>query len=432
MWQQNSLNPLEPQFSRYDWWIIRTLQVYALTTPVLYFRQGDLTIGIADILWPIAFLLIGLGKVSNFPRIFLVYIAFTGIAILSTLLSPFAGIDNSLKAFRLLTLAIPFCLVFAIEAFSLEAARRILISALIGSGIAVVAGLLVFAFGIDLGHTETRLWQGRSGGLAHLRAGGIAGHPNSFGHMTALFAGLLLTLVFLSRIFPMDSILKRLAYCAGWAAVAIALYVSSSRSGLAMVAVLMGVIYFHTSLRNRLFFVISCIVVTAILTIIVIMGTESYNDFSYASIRRLDVLNLTGQSRFFDSIRFQNWAYLLDEFAGLPMFGYGYRTLRENLGIFLDNSYLIALFETGIFGLLLLVGFWGYLFVVGLGYVWRGSNLAVLAFAFIAAFVVRMGTGGANASWSAAPLSFLLIAVFWRSALLELSVMEWRRRPVHE
>lgn len=429
--QHDRVGPLAPLLSRYDQWTIRTLQVYAVTTPTMYFRQEELTIGIADFLWPLAFVLIGLGRFTNFPKIFAAYIAFAGVAVISTMLSPFAGLDNSMKAFRLLTLSIPFCLVFAIEAFSLEVARRLILAALVGSGIAVFAGLLVFTFGIDLGHAETRLWQGRSGSLAPLRAGGIAGHPNSYGHMTALFAGLLLSLVFLSPIFSIESLTRKTAYVAGWVAVAFALYFSSSRSGFAMILVMLAIVYFHTSLKNRMFFVISCIFITVALALVVIMGTDNYDDFGYASFRRLDILNLTGESRFFDSIRFENWANLLNEFSTLPLFGYGYRTLRESLGIFLDNSYLIALFETGIFGLVLLIFFWGYLIFVCLVSIMRGSNLAVLAFAFTAAFVIRMGTGGANASWSAAPLTFLLIAVFWRSAMLELAVLARRNRPAH-
>jgi len=88
----------------------------------------------------------------------------------------------------------------------------------------------------------------------------------------------------------------------------------------------------------------------------------------------------------------------------------------------LDNSFLIALLETGWVGFSFLVVFLLYL-------VWRSlkqilankDDLSALAFAILLAFISRMATGGANADWSVGPVMFLTVALVYRMANREQS-----------
>lgn len=390
----------------------RALQLYAFLSPLAYWRFGATTIGFADAFAPVAAVLLVWRGLRNFPSPYLWYVIYIGAACLSTFFSPIAPFSFGKLglAFRLFALSAPFWLVFTIGDFTPGRIRRILMAALFGLYVAVAAGLILYALGIEIVDTQQDLYLG--GGLGPtLRAGGLVGNSGSFGHITALFA-MILFATNVTRPRPSTAITL-----SGIVGVFLAVIASSSRSGILMIVVFFLIVSWRY-LNRKFVWVAWSVCGAALLTAGLFYSRLSGLAPAVAvSLARLDFLNLTGQDRFLETVRFATWASLFGRLGEVPILGYGYKSFENYIGFYVDNAYMLAYFETGLLGFLFFLLFWADLSLrLFLKSVRTSSTYALLALALCGAFLVRMMTGGANASWSAAPETFLLIALFWRAS----------------
>ncbi|WP_083812106.1 O-antigen ligase family protein [Polymorphum gilvum] len=385
--------------------------LYLMCSPVLYFRVGGNSVSAVDFIGSLSIVLLLIfssKKVTYYTAFYVGYIcmAFFSVAASS---EPGVGLSNLALALRLLFIFMPFILIEHLDLRFLANDQRLVKAMFFSSYFAVVLGLGLYALGIEVRDSQHVLWLGSGYGAA-MRAGGIVGNPASYGLVAAflLFSGMLYRkLCGGSYIIIMTSFLASFA----------AIIVSSSRGALLMLVVF-SMVYFMTNLRRALLGVVGLfILIPALLLSALFLDVRSLPPGLYAAIRRLDMFNIMDDSKFFTTVRFDTWGNLYNRLWDVPFFGVGYKSFQENFGAYIDNSYLSTWIEVGIIGFVLFILFWT-LVLVRFGYIFakRGGFYSAFGLALTVAFMMRMVTGGANASWSAAPLYFAALALLLRLA----------------
>lgn len=342
------------QFTASVWMI----SMYVLLTPILVLSTPIGFLGATEllcffgILTLISFKTIRLSTVSILYCVFLIY--FVIVNIIMALVKPVNG--DLFLIFRLVTSFLPFLLFDQITNYSEKNLLLFVKLFLTGLSFAVIAGLIMFIFGIELRDGQQRLWYD-GGSMA--RAGGLTGNSGGFGYVSALFTGYLWINRSLSK-KPMNIIAFYLLIFFGLAAVAL----SSSRAGflflIVMFAVLLiaKIIFLDRSLI-KIFF--QSLIIVFLVAWVLSLGLYYDNDlalFLLRSLERLDFLNLYGQDAFLQTVRFSTWPIVITEIQNNWFLGLGYKQFFSIFEIYSDNSFIGIAIDGGIFALFFYALFW--------------------------------------------------------------------------
>ena len=394
----------------HDQLLLLLLKAYALLSPIAFVRLGGNAVTFIDLAMPVAALFIVARGLRHVPPTYYIYLAFIACALLSVFFSSSSqvGLAKFVLALRLFAISAPFALVFLLYDSSVSAMREVVKFALIGMGLAVGIGLLLHMLGIQTAESQQIWYQSGGRTVSSYRAAGLVGNSGAYGQQIAIFGGLLFAARTLSLKVPTPLAIG------GWMLVLAGLVVSSSRGGMMMLLIFLFFFLFFRLERVKEVVVLGIPVLILGIVALPLVGAAGLIE---TSLNRLDIFNLTGDSRFAQSARLDTWGMLIGRIWDVPTFGYGYKSFYDLTGILVDNSFLLTLFEVGMFGLALFCAFWIVVVIRLLNdCVTRASPYSALGFALCMAFVSRMQTGGAHTDWSNAPVVFLVVAVALRMA----------------
>lgn len=309
---------------------------------------------------------------------FLVY--FVLVNLLLALTRPVNG--DVILVLRLVTSFLPFLLFDQITNCSREnffLFRKLFITSL---SIAVIAGLAMFALGIELRDGQQRLWYD-GGSMA--RAGGLTANSGGFGFVSALFISYLWIDRSLIR-RQLNMFVFSIFMLIGIAAVAL----SSSRAAFLFLIVMFLILLFIkviTLHRSLVKVFLKSVAALGFIAGLLSLGTYFENDLSLfvlRSLERLDVLNLSGQDAFLKTARFSNWPIVTDEIQNNLFLGLGYKQFYSMFGIYSDNSFIGITIDGGLFSLLLYLFFW----IICLGEAIHSMLTVNLRYRYLVAFLM--------------------------------------------
>ncbi len=345
------------------------LLIYCLLVPVgrpmaLEAMGIHLRLGVLDLLTvPAVIVLLVRFKALriDWPVAFLVSYGFA--AVISTLFttSPELRGPTLLRAVRLCAILLPFLLAATLS-FDEKRLDRLMKMFLIGGGISLAAGLIVWAFhkrlGVDL-YVATVLTENNKFEIA--RASGVFGDYIAYGHLAALWF-----MMALFGIARLSGIRQWAASTGALALTASALVASLSRGALLYLAVAVPALLLAPwpqewkKLLRRAIITIICS--SAVLVVIALLWLPGPLEKGLQILHmRVDTVGISaafsGRWDVATSNRLSNWAEYAKLIGDNPVTGIGYKTLFVGKGIPPDNTYLGTLVETGIVGLAALLGF---------------------------------------------------------------------------
>jgi hypothetical protein len=325
--------------------------ILVLSTPIGFFGATEL-LCFFGILTLISFKTIRLSTVSILYCVFLVY--FIIVNMITALVKPVNG--DLFLVLRLVTSFLPFLLFDQITNYSEKNLLLFLRLFLTGLSIAVIAGLVMFIFGIELRDGQQKLWYD-GGSMA--RAGGLTGNSGGFGYVSALFTSYLWIDRSVSK-KPMNIIAFYILIFVGLAGIIL----SSSRAGLLFLIVVFAVllivkIIFLDRSLIKIFF--QSLIIVLLVAWVLSLGLQLDNELAFflsRSLERLDILNLYGQDAYFQSVRFTNWPIIITEIQNNWFIGLGYKQFASNFEIYSDNSFIGIAIDGGVFALFFYALFW--------------------------------------------------------------------------
>ena len=325
--------------------------ILVLSTPIGFFGATEL-LCFFGILTLISFKTIRLSTVSILYCVFLVY--FIIVNMITALVKPVNG--DLFLVLRLVTSFLPFLLFDQITNYSEKNLLLFLRLFLTGLSIAVIAGLVMFIFGIELRDGQQKLWYD-GGSMA--RAGGLTGNSGGFGYVSALFTSYLWIDRSVSK-KPMNVIAFYILIFVGLAGIIL----SSSRAGLLFLIVMFAVllivkIIFLDRSLIKIFF--QSLIIVLLVAWVLSLGLQLDNELAFflsRSLERLDILNLYGQDAYFQSVRFTNWPFIITEIQNNWFIGLGYKQFASNFEIYSDNSFIGIAIDGGVFALFFYALFW--------------------------------------------------------------------------
>lgn len=345
------------------------LMIYCLLVPVgrpvAFDALGiHLRLGVLDLLTVPAVIVLMIrfkALKADLPVAFLVSYGFA--AVISTLFttSPELRAPILLRAVRLCGILLPFLLAATLS-FDEKRLDRLMKMFLIGGGISLIGGLVVWAFhkrlGVDL-YVATVLTANDKFETA--RASGVFGDYIAFGHLAALW--FMMALFGIARL----SGIKQWAASAGaFALAASALIASLSRGALLYLTVAVPALLCAPwprewkKMLQRATMTIVCSCALLALTAFLWLPGPLEKGLQILQLR-VNAVGLSaaanGQWDVATSNRLGNWAEYAKLIEHNPITGIGYKTLFIGKGIPPDNTYLGTLVETGILGLAAMLGF---------------------------------------------------------------------------
>jgi hypothetical protein len=334
------------------------ISMYVLLTPILVLSTPIGFLGATEllcffgILTLISFKTIRLSTVSILYCVFLVY--FVIVNIITALVKPVNG--DLFFVLRLVTSFLPFLLFDQMTNYSeknLLLFRKLFLT---GLTIAVITGLVMFIFGIELRDGQQRLWYD-GGSMA--RAGGLTGNSGGFGFVSALFTSYLWIDRSLSK-KPMNFFTFFLLILIGVAGIAL----SSSRAALLFLIVMFTVLLIAKIIvldRSLIKIFFQSLIIMLLVAWVLSLGLYYDNElalFLLRSLERLDFLNLYGQDAFLQTVRFSTWPIVITEIQNNLFIGLGYKQFFSIFKIYSDNSFIGIAIDGGIFSLFFYALFW--------------------------------------------------------------------------
>lgn len=405
------MDRLKSRLSGGELLIYRILWLYAGISPLIAFRVSDnFAIGAVDFLLIPA--LFALFFVSGNPvtRITLPYILFIFFSIISFTIS--AAINDfsmgDLSIVRIISIFAPFLLVTKIRNFGKTEYCTLARTFLISGGASILLGIAFFHMGIELRTDQQRIWSGDGTGSS-VRAGGILGNSSNFGHFTSIWG----TVSLVSIVLCSPKYAKTLSIFV----FSVALYstfISSSRAAL-LHLILGWVIMIPIIFRIREMVYFFCAATAAIVLLVVLSEGEMSGTIA-TNIRRLDILNITGESQFLRTIRYDNWNYLLQIWQNHPIIGTGYKNIEVVYGVYSDNAFLGIFIELGLFAGVAFIFFWINITAKMAYLAFKGSSWGIGALAIIISEISHAFTLDTYTLWYSMPLAMLFTAAIARVA----------------
>lgn len=385
----------------------RLIMAYALLVPLVVVPTPlGKSIGAADLLLPLALVALAAGSRRDVApwRVFLVlFLAGAMVVTALRLVSSDAASTDASEAIlvvRVVVNYIPLALVLDWQHLTHQKVGQYVGAFLLSGSLAVFIGVVLHHLGVQVRDAQQQIWfEGRPGVV--LRAGGLLGNSSDFGHLAAALgtAAITLGVLVVGRPWLM------------WLVFVLALYatfLSASRASLVhllVAAAIMGFARSGGSSRSpRRAIAVVGLAVAGYLTLV----TPSRE--LEATLVRLDVLNLTGGSTFFESdTRSQSWSQILRLISSHPLLGIGYGRTVSVVGDAGDNAFLSVAVELGV-----LVGSAFLLLWMGLAVralFGRLSYPRLVAIAVVFSELVHMLTVDTYRMWATMPVVALLIGL---------------------
>jgi O-antigen ligase len=377
---------------------------YALAIPLVVIPLPiQQSIGAIDVLLPFGLIALLRQRWSvnrGLAGIFTIFVIGSSTTTITLMLQDGASAGNGQVwlIVRMFAIFVPMFLVLNTELIDANHLRLILKVALFSTSATCVIGIVMFALNIQVRTTQQRIWNANG---SSLRAGGLLGNSGDMGHIAAILgvAACSLGVVYLSRRWIVLPLVALALYVT---------YISSSRAALLsmLVALLIMTAMYFSGRRILIAMVglpIALIAASVFLVPMLAAGTD-------ATLRRFDILNLSGQSQFFaaDS-RLGSWDRLLLAFQQNPFLGVGYGN-----GLSGDNSFLSMLSETGLVPGIAYCVFWVALLIAAIRLPAGPSRIAAVA--TVCAEIAFMLTIDTHRMWPSTGVCLLLIAVAFRLA----------------
>ncbi|WP_226629391.1 O-antigen ligase family protein [Alloyangia pacifica] len=384
--------------------IPRLTTLYAALIPLVVLPSPVGKIGAVDLILPFA--LFGLiayrERKLTVPELFLSTLGI--LAFLSTFFNIARGIapPEAILLVRVFAIFLPFIIVMSKRNFGDDDLWVLTKVFLTSGGVAILLGIAMHHLGIQVRDDQQRNWYGNGLGSS-IRAGGLLGNTGGFGHISSLWgivcAGILL--------------LKGMRY---WAVLVIfislyATYISTSRAAFIHIAVsLIFLIPIFFGGRR----IISALVATPVVFIGFIywaVGSDVSPETLFA-LRRLDILNLTGESLFFKTVRFNNWSIYLDYVLNYPAWGIGFKNTDHMIGTPGDNSFLTITLELGVLCGVLYAAFWIWLIC---RFLFAKGARRLVGLSIVSGEIVHALTLDTHTLWISTPAALLFIAALVRT-----------------
>lgn len=398
---------------------MKIIDAFVILTPLAVARLSDsFSLGFTDVAW-LLFLPLLVQRFqmafNNAPAVF------SGLFLAALLLSSainFAqngGGVRDLAILRVFFIMVPFLYALTLQP-NLGRLYRLSRLFIIFGGTAIGIGILLHIFGIQIKSNQQMLWFGDGAG-PRTRAGGILGNSSDYGLFASSWGsicGLLALALFPRRRWIWFLVIAAVSTYAVW--------ISASRSGLLHLAIAWG-IGVPFLMRRHNWAVGALVALMALpLALLTIPGVTLFMPESIAfTLRRLDFLNLSGDTTFYQTIRLVNWGYLFG--IGLENWtnGIGYKAIARNYGdqgIYGDNAFLTIFVEFGIFTVLFYIAFWVSLLWSGLKH-FRASAFGVILTAVVASEMFHSFTLDTFTVWYSMPLMWFFVALIYRCLRLD-------------
>ena len=386
---------------------------YTALCPLLAFRLSDTAFaGGTDLFFvpAIAVLILLSGRrLDIFSLQYLAFLTFASISIMFAILRNGFSFSD-VVGLRLLSVALPYFIICRNDELEEASARRLLKVFLFSGAVAIIIGAAFYHLGIELRSTQQRLWV--DGGVARLRAGGMVGDSGSYGHLVSVWG-----LVCCLSLIRSESRYKWLMMTAVLGLSGYGAFISSSRAALLhlLSGLILGTPLFLFN-RNR-FVVFCCLVCGGVLVIAgIVMLNPSLDASTSFTLARLDIFNLSGDSRFLKTERFERWQILISVALDNPVVGIGYKNTFKLYEIQNDNSFLGTFVEFGFLAAATYLTFWATLSIYFLCRALEGSEWGWIGLAVVLSEIGHSCSRDNHTDWYSGPLSMMFIGVFFRLA----------------
>lgn len=406
--------------TRRSWSFWVTVAYLALTPWVVIPTEYGFSLGASDILFPFAIVALLRERRIGAGAARVILPIFFGFAYLAT--GALIAVSGSIDIQRLLALTravavlTPFLVAVAHGPFTQSELRKLLNYVLITGTGAIALGWVLFRFGVQIRDSQQTIYSGQ--GLVTLRAGGLLGNSTSFGSLAVALAAAALVLTVMSAGKRTVAFLFVGICCSG-------IVIASSRASLlniAVVLLLLSPVFFK---RRALLGVMTLLLLGAGV-IFLGFAASQIGGASPAStaLYRLDFLNLSGRSTFFQSTtRLNSWDAMLGLLDQHWLWGTGYNSTVSIVGNAGDNSFLSALVELGVLAGACFMIFW---FAVGVRLITaRRTDFRWLGLGVWCGAVVQMLTVDSYRQWSSTPIVMSLFGIMYVAA----SVMSDQKTP---
>jgi hypothetical protein len=409
---------------------MKVADAFVLLSPLVVARLSDsLSVGLIDAAWIVLVPFMMTRPTlafSNWP-------AFWSLSFLAMVFAT-AGVNFTLHGGGVRDLAvlrIGFIMVPLLYALSLppDVARveRLTKVFILSGGAAILIGVALHLAGVQVRTEQQMLWIGNGTGPT-TRAGGILGNSSDYGLFASTWGsicGLLVLALWPRRRWFWFLAISGLATYAVW--------ISASRAGLVHLAIAWAIgLPFLMKSHNWVFGIFAAII-TAPVALLLLPGASLVLPESVAfTLRRLDFLNLSGDTSFYQSVRLVNWAILGGVGIDNWPIGIGYRGIAENYGsqgIFGDNAFLTVFVEFGLFTLICYVGLWLTFILAGIRNVRRSTFGAVLA-AVILSELFHALTLDTFTVWYSMPFTWFFSGLLYKSVGIAPKRARKKRRRI--
>jgi O-antigen ligase len=310
---------------------------------------------------------------------------------------------------RMYAVYLPLMLVLTWPGLTVSIIRRLTYAFLISGLAACLIGIVLHHAGVQVRDAQQMNWYGR-GIEATLRAGGLLGNSGDFGHVSAILGVVAITFVVVY--------LRKPWFGAGVFLIALyATYISSSRAAM-LHLVVATVVMLPIIFGGRRILALLATVVLGVLAALLFLPSFVLSPQVEFTLRRLDILNLTGDSLFYSSdARLTTWDIIGDLLASHPWDGIGYGMMVPFVGRAGDNSFLSIVVETGILAGAAFVALWTVLVIMAVRS--PAGPRRYVALAVIVSEIAHMLTIDTHRMWATAPVGLLFVGLALVGARME-------------
>lgn len=385
------------------------LFLYAILGPlvILPLPIGQ-SIGAADLLFPFALLVIATQPRIRIGSSGLWFSLFVIASLISTVLFVMRGVSpasvGELDTFlivRVYAVYLPLILAIGWKSITRMKVKKVVLGLYVSAMMACIIGIVLNWAGIQVRDTQQMNWYD-NGAAATLRAGGLLGNSADFGHISA-------ALGVLSLVFVGIYLQRPWLATVGFAVSAYATYASSSRAAMLHLIVAL-VLLIPVLFKGRRVLALAVAVVFGVVGFVIVAPELVLSPEVQFTLRRLDILNWSGDSLFFASdARLVTWDRIFDLFGSSPWLGIGYGLMIPTTGRAGDNSFLSLLVETGLISGIAFIVFW-------ISLVWsaattRGRQARWMTLAVVVSEIAHMLTVDTHRMWATAPVALLMLGL---------------------
>ncbi|MCA0945845.1 O-antigen ligase family protein [Salipiger pacificus] len=384
--------------------IPRLATLYVALIPLVVLPTPAGKIGAVDLLLPFALIsiLTYRSRQITIPETFLAFFGF--FAFLATIFNIQLGVapPSALMIVRVLAIFLPLVAVLGQTKFDDDDLWALTKVFLVSGGLALIIGIVMHHLGIQVRDDQQRNWYGNGLGQS-LRAGGLLGNTGGFGHLASVWGVVCAGVLLLRGKFRFAAAVLALALYAT--------YISTSRA--AFIHITVSLLFFLPIIfgGRRLISALVALPILGLGGFYWALGVDLSPQAIFA-LRRLDVLNVTGETLFFKTARFDNWANYLGYIFEHPLLGIGFKNTENMIGTPGDNSFVTIALELGVICGILYAAFWIWL---ALRFKRAEGARSLVGMAVVFGEIAHAMTLDTHTLWISTPAALLFIAALIRT-----------------